>query len=223
MTLLIIGKALAPRAFCFSTMAPDGLCAMKLFLWFYWRGMSCLQVGLPDKYMATSDDGCFLLKVPHQNKHNRDTSASPSQRLAKNNIRACKMSLKPHLLQIKWFAAVPQPHNHACLITKCAFAHAHAVCWAKRTSCWGEEASITHAGCEIRVGPWWLVQMEWGHRLWKPNAIWLEVNCKAIFFLPQRTKREKKTLTFFFFPCGWNWMRLTDDQACECVCSIAKQ
>lgn len=73
----------------------------------------------------------------------------------------------------------------------------------------GEVVSILHPGCEIHVGLWWFVQMEWGHRLWKPNAIWLEVNRKAIFFLPQCTeKREKKDyLLSFFFPV---WVRLNE-------------
>lgn len=38
-----------------------------------------------------------------------------------------------------------------------------------------------------------------GNRLWKPNAIWLEVNRKAIFFLPQCAERKKKELFAFFF------------------------
>lgn len=91
----------------------------------------------------------------------------------------------------------------------CASACEHSVCWAGGTGggiYWGE-VSIPHPGCEIHVGLWWFVQMEWGHRLWKPNAIWLEVNRKAIFFLPQCAEREKKKDYLLFFS---KWVKVNE-------------
>lgn len=85
----------------------------------------------------------------------------------------------------------------------CTSVCARSVCWAAG----GEEVSIPHPGCEIHVGPWWFVQMEWGHRLWKPNAIWLEVNRKAIFFLPQCAERGKKNYLLFFFSV---WVKVNE-------------
>lgn len=54
------------------------------------------------------------------------------------NIRACKISLKAHLLQIKWFATTLELHDHGCLITKCVFVCTctHMLGWRRYSSCW---------------------------------------------------------------------------------------
>lgn len=122
-------------------------------------------------------------------------------------------------------------HNMCMCRRACASACACGVCRAGGEIYWGEEVSIPHPGCEIHVGLWWFVQMEWGHRLWKPNAIWLEVNRKAIFSLPQCAERKKEKerrnyLLFFIFfyfarvgESEWDWL-MTKPAA---WCSFTKQ
>lgn len=60
--------------------------------------------------------------------------------------------------------------------------------------------------------------MECGHWLWKPNAIWLEVNCEAIFFLPQYVDEIKKENHLLFFCVGeteWDWLMTRPGVRCS--------
>lgn len=47
-----------------------------------------------------------------------DSSTESIFDFSKRNVRTCRVSLKSHWLQTRWFTAVTQLHDHACQIHK---------------------------------------------------------------------------------------------------------